>query len=98
MNPLKGLLGLVAIVAIFIAAFYAYSNLSRRDNPPAQSATISDFFNTNKPEAPESKKVTVTSSTTCPSRPTLNGFKENELKAGLDKTKDGLDLLTNPVE
>ncbi len=98
MNPLKGLLGLVVIVAIFIAAFYAYSNLSRRDSPPTQTATISDFINTNKPEGPESKKVAVTSSTTSPSRPTLNGFKENELKAGLDKIKDGLDLLTNPVE
>src|SRR3989344_5935980 len=97
MNPLKGLAGLAAIVAIFITAFYAYSNLSRESgNPPVQTAVVSNSISDGETGRPEGEKVAVSPSTTTPSRPNLEGFKEKEIREGLDNIKAGLDLLENP--
>ena len=98
MKATTGIIGLVAIAVIFIASFYVYSKLSRDNgSSPSQTATITDFLEKNDLQT-VNNKVAVNSSSSIPRKPTLTGFKENELKAGLDKIKDGLDLLTNPVD
>ncbi len=103
MNLLKGLAGLTAIVVIFAAAFYAYSNISDRSSGlPAQTAIVSDSANNSelvKSESNEGNKMAVASpSTTATSRPNLDGLNENQLQEGLANIKAGLDLLQNPIE
>ena len=99
MKPTTGVIGLAVVAAIFIASFYVYSKLSHNNgSPSSQTATITDFLKETELQTSTSSKVAVNSSSSIPSKPSLSGFKENELKAGLDKIKDSLDLLTNPVD
>lgn len=98
MNPLKASLGLIALAAIGAAAFYAYSNFSKETTSlPTQTATISDSV---QPDSLTGEKVAASPSSTesTEQKPTLEGFKEKELKEGLDNIKAGLDLLQNPFE
>jgi len=100
MNPLKGVVGLAAIMLIFGAAFYAYSNLQGKDdNPAAETATALDVFNNGSLPGQTSEKVARSSeATTTENQPSLDGLNESQLQEGLNNIKAGLDLLENPFE
>ena len=93
---MKWLVGLTAVLAIGLFAFFLYVNSPEGDDS-SLTAVVSDSINNLAPAA-ESEKVATSPSTTAPSRPKLSGFKEKELREGLDNIKAGLDLLQNPFE
>ncbi|MDP2650580.1 MAG: hypothetical protein Q8P04_00575 [bacterium] len=100
MNLLKGSVGLAAIVLIFMAAFYAYSNLPGKNGSPAtETATVVDVFNNGSLPGRASEKIAKSSeATTTKNRPSLDGLNESQLQEGLNSIKAGLDLLENPFE
>ena len=100
MNLLKGLGGLVVIMVIFVASFYAYSSLSgKSNNPPAETATVLDSSIDNlAPERANEKIAKSSKATTTTNQPSLDGLNEGQLQEGLERIKAGLELLQNPVE
>lgn len=100
MNLLKGASGLVAIMLISMAAFYAYSNLPGKSNAPAtETASVFDASNNDSLAERASEKIAKSSeATTTKNRPSLDGLNESQLQEGLNSIKAGLDLLENPFE
>ena len=100
MNLLKGAAGLVAIMLVSMAAFYAYSNLPGKNGETAtKTATVVDVFNNEVLPGQTSEKVAKSSeATTTKNQPSLDGLNESQLQEGLNSIKAGLDLLENPFE
>ena len=100
MNLLKGAAGLVAIMLVSMAAFYAYSNLPGKNGAPAtETATVLDASNNESLPGRASEKVAKSSeATTTKNQPSLDGLNESQLQEGLNSIKAGLDLLENPFE
>lgn len=100
MNLLKGTVGLVAIMLIFMAAFYAYSNLpGKPGNPVAETATVLDVSNNDSLLGRINEKIAKSSeATSTKDQPSLDGLDESQLQEGLNNIKAGLDLLENPLE
>ena len=100
MNLLKGSVGLVAIMLIFMVAFYAYSNLpGKSDAPATETATVLDVLNNESLPGRASEKIAKSSeATTTKDRPSLDGLNESQLQEGLNSIKAGLELLESPFE